>query len=580
MRNLVEIYLYFALIVVTTSDKKVTDKSWWQTASFYQIYPRSFKDSDGDGIGDIKGITQQLSYLKEIGIDATWLSPVFKSPMADFGYDVADFTEIDPIFGTMADFDELMEKSKEIGVKIILDFVPNHTSDEHEWFIKSVQNDTEYADYYVWHPGKVTENGTRIPPTNWISVFRGSMWTWNENRQAYYLHQFHYKQPDLNYYNPKVREAMKDVLRFWVRKGVAGFRIDAVPHIYEVAPDSDGNWPDEPRNYWENDLEDYNSLQHIYTKDQPETLEMVYEFREVMNELDEELGGYQHIILSEAYTDIDILMQYYGNTTVDGAHIPFNFELLSNLKSWSDANHYSQLIHNWLDSMPAGRTANWVLGNHDQSRIGTRLGWERIDMINVMLKTLPGASITYQGEEIGMTDVWISWENTVDPQGCQSSMQEYERLSRDPARTPFQWNDEHQAGFTDGNTTWLPLHANYKTLNLKRERGISFSHLNIYKQLQKLRREKAMRYGETDVMAFNRNVLAIKRYLSGERTFIVLLNINDDYEAVNPKAAFIDLTDKLEYILTTDKSIRQKGDRVSSDYIELLSKEAVILATI
>lgn len=182
-------------------------KSWWQTASFYQIYPRSFKDSDGDGVGDLNGVAQSLEYLKEIGITATWLSPFLKSPMADFGYDISNFFEVDPLFGTMNDFDALMRRSKELGVRIILDFVPNHSSDECEWFIKSAARDPEYADFYVWHPGRVWD-GVRYPPNNWVSVFRGSAWEWHEGRQEYYLHQYHKKQPDFNFRNPKVRERM------------------------------------------------------------------------------------------------------------------------------------------------------------------------------------------------------------------------------------------------------------------------------------------------------------------------------------------------------------------------------------
>lgn len=194
-------------IFTATAQVEAKAKAWWETASFYQIYPRSFKDSDGDGIGDLKGVTSKLAYLKEIGMAATWLSPFLKSPMADFGYDISNFTEVDPLFGTMEDFEEMMRKSKELGVRIILDFVPNHSSDECEWFIKSAARDPEYKDYYVWHPGKLV-NGTRTVPNNWVSVFRGSAWEWHEGRQEYYLHQFHKKQPDFNFRQPKVREAM------------------------------------------------------------------------------------------------------------------------------------------------------------------------------------------------------------------------------------------------------------------------------------------------------------------------------------------------------------------------------------
>ncbi|XP_017468120.1 PREDICTED: maltase A3-like [Rhagoletis zephyria] len=557
MLNFLKFLALFALLSAAAST--ATNTAWWKSASFYQIYPRSFKDSDGDGIGDLRGITQHLVYLREIGIDATWLSPIFTSPNADFGYDVSNFTEIDKMYGTLEDFKVLLANAKQLGVRIILDFVPNHSSDECEWFIKSAKNDPEYKDFYIWHPGKISENGTRVPPNNWISNFRGSAWTWNEDRQEYYLHQFHAKQPDLNYNNPKVREFMKDVLRYWLRLGVAGFRVDAVRYIYEIAADADGNYPDEPRNTEVNDPEDYLSLQHIYTTDQPQSLEVIYEFRQVLKEFDEELGGDEHILMTEAYSPIDVVMQYYGNSSTDGAQIPFNFQLIDYLDKHSNAYHYSELINKWLESMPAGRVANWVLGNHDQSRIGTRLGADRIDLINVMLKTLPGVSVTYQGEEIGMTDVWISWEETVDPQGCQSNPEVYERLSRDPVRTPFQWNDGHKAGFTEGNASWLPLAEDYKLVNVKRERGIAYSHLNVYKRLQELRAQNTIREGETEVKAVNANVLGIKRYLTGERTFVVLLNLNDVFQTIDLNATFNDLPTVLEYVLVMDRGLRRKG---------------------
>ncbi|KAH8404060.1 hypothetical protein KR215_008725 [Drosophila sulfurigaster] len=564
-----------ALIVSPT----LAELGWWRTAQFYQIYPRSFKDSDGDGVGDLNGVTQQLAYLKEIGVTATWLSPIFTSPMADFGYDVANFYEIDPLFGTMEDFDNLLTRAKQLDIKIILDFVPNHSSDECEWFIRSAAGEAEYKDYYVWHTGKVV-NGIRQPPTNWISVFRGSQWTWHEGRQAYYLHQFHAKQPDLNYRNPQVVEAMKDVLRFWLRKGVYGFRIDAVPHVFEVEADSTGNWPDEPRNEYVTDPEDYSYLDHIYTTNQPETIDLVYQFREVIDDIDAELGGDDRVLLTEAYAPLDVLMQYYGNSTHNGSQIPFNFELISNININSDAYHYSELIHNWLDNMPSDKAANWVLGNHDQSRIGSRLGADRIDAINMLLLTLPGISVTYQGEEIGMTDVFISWEDTVDPQACQSNEQEFERLTRDPVRTPFQWSDESQAGFTNASTTWLPVADDFKLVNVKRERGIALSHLNIYKQLRALRDEVTLKQGDIQVNALGPNVLALKRSLAGQASYITVLNINDDVEAVNLDSVFTQLSSQLRYVVVNDKSVRRKNDLTFANSVLLMPKEAIVLSTV
>ncbi|XP_030387006.1 maltase A3 [Scaptodrosophila lebanonensis] len=557
----------------------LAEVGWWRTAQFYQIYPRSFKDSDGDGVGDLNGITQQLPYLKEIGVTATWLSPIFTSPMADFGYDVANFFEIDSTFGTMEDFEALLQRAQQLGIKIILDFVPNHSSDECEWFKRSAAGDEEYKDFYVWHTGKVV-NGIREPPNNWISVFRGSQWTWNDERQAYYLHQFHHKQPDFNYRNPKVIEAMKDVLRFWLRKGVYGFRVDAVPHVYEVEADENGDFPDEPRNEWNNDPEDYGYLDHIYTTHQPETIELVYIFREIMEEIDAELGGDDRVLLTEAYGPLDVLMQYYGNETARGSQIPFNFELLSNLNNNSNAYHYSELIHNWLDKMPEGQVANWVLGNHDQSRIGSRLGADRIDAINMMLLTLPGISVTYQGEELGMTDVFISWEDTVDPQACQSNEEEFAHLSRDPVRTPFQWSDEANAGFTSGPNTWLPVATDFNLVNVKRERSIPLSHLNIYKQLRSLRDEPTLKQGDVDVTAISPNVLAIKRSLSGYSSYITVINVSDDVETVSLDSVFPLLSTKLRYVVVSDKSIRRTNDETFANSVLLLPKEAVVLSTI
>uniref|UniRef100_A0A1I8QA36 alpha-glucosidase n=2 Tax=Stomoxys calcitrans TaxID=35570 RepID=A0A1I8QA36_STOCA len=569
--------IFIGLVGVSTI--LAAELKWWQTASFYQIYPRSFKDSDGDGVGDLKGITHQLPYLKEIGVTATWLSPIFTSPMADFGYDVANLTEIDPTFGTMEDFEALIAKAKAIGIKIILDFVPNHTSDECEWFIKSAAKDPEYKDFYVWHPGKIV-NGVRQPPTNWISVFRGSMWTWHEGRQEYYLHQFLAKQPDLNYRNPKVMEAMKDVFRFWLRRGAAGFRVDAVPHTFEIQPDAQGNYPDEPRNPSVNDPEDYMYYDHVYTTNQPETIDMVYQLREVLEEMDAELGGEERIIMTEAYAPLEVLMEYYGNATHKGAQIPFNFELISNIQKDSNAYQYDEFINNWLSHMPEGEAANWVMGNHDKSRFSSRLGEDRIDIINMLLLTLPGCSITYNGDEIGMTDVWISWEDTIDPQACQSNPQEYERLTRDPVRTPFQWNDDKFAGFTDGTSTWLPVSDNYKMVNVKRERGITRSHLNVYKQVRNLRDEPAFQRGQTETKALNENVLAIKRYLGGQPTYLVLLNLNDNVEVVNLNAAFSGLTHQLEYVVVTDRSPKYTGAMTYADSVVMMPKDAIILKTV
>lgn len=270
---------------------KPIKKDWWENGNFYQIYPRSFKDSDGDGVGDLNGITDKLDYLKELGVTGVWLSPIFQSPMADFGYDISDYTKIHYEFGTLEDFERLAGHCRALGIKLILDFVPNHTSNEHEWFLKSIKKDPEYKDFYIWHPGHIV-NGTRQPPSNWLSIFRFSAWTWVEERKEYYLHQFLKEQPDLNYRNPKVVEAMKNVLRFWLARGVAGFRCDAVLVMFEKELNkTSGLYDDEPRSNNCNDSQSHCYLNHIYTQDLDETYDMIYQWHSVLEEFKAKNGG-------------------------------------------------------------------------------------------------------------------------------------------------------------------------------------------------------------------------------------------------------------------------------------------------
>ncbi|XP_055614294.1 maltase 2-like [Uranotaenia lowii] len=257
-------WVWFAVVAIgfceANSDQK---RDWWQDTVFYQIYPRSFMDSDGDGIGDLRGITWKLQHLADAGVEATWLSPIFRSPMVDFGYDIQDYTEIQPEYGTMADFEAMMGEANRLGIKIVLDFVPNHSSDQCEWFQKSVARDPEYENYYVWHDGrKNPAGGDPLPPNNWQSVFYGSAWTFHPQRGQFYLHQFTRQQPDLNFRNPAVVERMKQVMRFWLAKGVAGFRIDAVNHLFEVE-----DFRDEPETGAEKDPLSYAFTYHYYTKD-------------------------------------------------------------------------------------------------------------------------------------------------------------------------------------------------------------------------------------------------------------------------------------------------------------------------
>lgn len=279
----------FLAVAILSSSTVLADDDWWEYGHFYQIYPRSYKDSDGDGVGDLNGIIEGLPHLKSINVSGVWLSPIFKSPMKDFGYDISDFRDIDPIFGTMEDFDRLVERSNELGIKLILDFVPNHSSDKHVWFEASANPNhpehEKFKDFFIWHKGKVLEDGTRVPPSNWLQAFRGSAWEWVEARQAYYLHQYLAEQPDLNYRNPDVVHEMKEVLRFWLRKGVSGFRCDTVHTLFETTENAEGFYDDEPLSG--NCVDDPQSncyLEHTKTHHQDETYGMIYQWRKVMDE--------------------------------------------------------------------------------------------------------------------------------------------------------------------------------------------------------------------------------------------------------------------------------------------------------
>ncbi|XP_001943317.1 maltase A1 isoform X1 [Acyrthosiphon pisum] len=504
---------------------------WWKTAVYYQVYPRSFKDSNGDGIGDLKGIEEKAEHFKDIGVDCVWLSPIFKSPMADFGYDISDYNMIDPVYGTMDDFISLQKKLQSLGIKIILDFVPNHSSDEHEWFKKSVDKIMPYKDYYVWRDGKCDDNSSITPPNNWQSLFSNSAWTWNKKREQYYLHQFDRKQPDLNYRNKDLVKEMKNNLRFWLDLGVDGYRVDAVPFLFEH-PDflDDIRKPEELAKKEKNTYEQY---YHPYTMDLDETYDMISQFRDVMEEY-KLRDGKTRVMITEAYTSMENTMRYYGDETSLGAHMPFNFGLIDRLNEYSNATKFNEAINNWLDNMPEGKCANWVIGNHDNPRVATRFGGEMVDAMNMLNMLLPGAAFTYMGEEIGMSDTVIRWEQTVDPRGRNAGPDGFRTLSRDPARSPYQWNASANAGFTvSSSKPWLPVNPNYWKLNLDAQRKQHCSHYTVYKRLAKLRKTRTVQRGSFDGRELSQWVYAFTRSLPSAETYLVVMNVGSEDERVD-----------------------------------------------
>lgn len=555
---------------------------WWESGNYYQVYPRSFKDSNGDGVGDLKGVISKVSYLKDLGMSGVWLSPIMKSPMIDHGYDISDYREIDPLYGTMADFDQLVAECQSNGIHLILDFVPNHTSDEHEWFKKSERRENGYEDYFMWHPGNVSNiigGGRPGLPNNWVSVMKGPAWTWSEKRQAYFYHAFSSAQPDLNYRNPKVVDEMKEVLRFWLKRKVSGFRIDAVENLFEVAPDKDGNYPDEPISGDCDDPQNWCYLKHIHVMDLPETVEMVYQWREVLDERD---YGESKVMMTEAYPPLNLLTEYYQNEagTRKGAHIPFNFEIIFKLSKESSARQCRQVMENYMNYIPVGHLPNWVLGNHDRDRIATRLGSDRIDLFNVLLQTMPGHAITYQGEEIGMDNAYITWNQTQDPQACNTNSSVYHLYSRDPVRTPMQWNANQNAGFSSAPSTWLPLNENYKTLNVEAQESDPNSHLNVFKKMTSLRQKSAFKTGTYRSARNVHDDLLVYVREDVKETFLVILNFGSvkrtfSLDMIGITKEFRELSENQIVVLDTSRTMIE-GKTFQLSKIEVQPKAAVI----
>ncbi|PZC75320.1 maltase 2 isoform X1 [Helicoverpa armigera] len=552
-------------------------QDWWETAVFYQIYPRSFMDSDGDGVGDINGITSRLEYLKELGVDATWLSPIFKSPMHDFGYDVSDYYSIQPEYGSMEDFEQLLRKAGELNIKIILDFVPNHSSNESDWFIKSSNKDEYYSDWYVWENGHLDDRGQRSPPNNWVSVFRKTAWTYMPTRDQYYLHQFGTSQPDFNYRNPVVVEEMKNVIKFWLEKGVAGMRINSINHLFEVDKDVfGGRYPNEPLTGKPGlGPEDYGYLDHVYTKDQDETYDMVSQLRDVFDAISIR-DNVTRVMMTEASTTIKNAVKYYGEGIHRGAHIPFNFALIADLDKDSDARDIKFAVDRWLTYKPLKKQANWVTGNHDKSRVASRFRPELVDAFNMLVLLLPGIAITYMGEEIGMVNGFVPWSETKDPQACNTDDPvNFIDVSRDPVRTPFQWSNGKNAGFSSAEVTWLPVAEGYEHLNVAAQRSAVRSHYQVYRTLTNLRLRPAFRLGRYESLALHRDVFAFKRWYNDD-TYVVVMNVGRVYHVVN-LTAFDLIFGQLEVEASSVLSSRTYSDSVQANYLDLAADEALVL---
>ena len=498
---------------------------WWQSAVIYEIYPRSFQDSDGDGIGDLQGIIQRVDYLAWLGVDAVWLTPIYPSPMVDFGYDVADYTGIDPIFGDLSDFDRLVEALHANNIKLILDFVPNHTSDQHPWFQEArASRDNPKRDWYIFR-----DPGAGGTPNNWVSIAGGPAWTLDEATGQYYCHRFLKEQPDLNWRNPDVRAAMYDAMRFWLKRGIDGFRLDVFWLLIK-----DKKFRSDPLSpvYVEGEP-DFRRTLEVYSADQPEIHEIAREMRAVAAEF-----GEDKLLIGEIYLPAEKLVIYYGQNG-EGLHLPFNFNLMWQPWRAEALLAYIKRYESTLPSQgPASGWGSWVLGNHDQKRIASRVGPEQARVAMLILLTLRGTPTLYYGDELGLENVEIPADQGQDPFGHAHPDQ-----GRDPVRSPLPWvasvdgSNVNNAGFTAGKP-WLPIGANNAERNVEVSKADPTSMLNLTRDLLALRRrEPALATGDWSEVEVEGDILAYARQ-DDQNRFIILANLDATPKSVSLKKPF------------------------------------------
>ena len=485
---------------------------WWRDAVFYEIYIRSFQDSNGDGIGDLNGIASRLGYLADLGVDALWITPFYPSPQVDFGYDVSDHEDVDPQFGTLADFDRLVRAAHALGIRIVVDIVLNHTSDHHAWFQASrASRESEFRDWYIWRDGAPGGG----PPNNWQSVFGGPAWSRDPGTGQWYYHCFYREQPDLNWRNPAVEQRMFDTLKFWIDRGVDGFRLDAVNTLFEDPELRDNPMLPTPKVT----LTGVVTQRYLYTRRLPELHDTLRRVRAFVDRHDAKV-----VLISEAYVEnAGELARFYGDD--DEIQLPFNFAL-AQVPSL-EADGFRRAVTD-VERVCAGRWPSLVLSNHDIDRACDRYAGDvEVDSIGkllaVMLLTLRGAPFVYYGEEIGMrTDPPAQLDDVRDPVG-RTFWPRYK--GRDGVRRPMPWQRGDGAGFTPGSP-WLPFSADAEQRNVESQRGRSGSILELYRRLIALRRQHAaLREGDYEPLESPSHVFAYARR-RGEHTLVVLLNMS------------------------------------------------------
>jgi alpha-glucosidase len=512
--------------------RQTADRDWWRGAVIYQIYPRSFQDSNGDGVGDLLGIVQRLPYVASLGVDAIWISPFFTSPMRDFGYDVSDYCNVDPMFGSIADFDAVIDTAHRLGLKVMIDQVLSHTSDQHHWFIESRSSrDNPKADWYVWADPK--PDGT--PPNNWLSIFGGSAWHWDTRREQYYLHNFLSSMPDLNFHNPEVRAALLDATRFWLDRGVDGFRLDTI-NFYFCDKDLRDNPPLAPELRNANiapSVNPYNHQEHLYSKNRPENLDFLEEYRALLDSYPAAASVGE---VGDAQYGLDILGQYTsGDKRV---HMCYAFEFLA--AEQLSAPRVASVLRQ-LDQVAAEGWACWAFSNHDVARHATR--WDldpaSLRLHATLLMCLRGSVCIFQGEELGLPEAELAFEDLRDPYGIEF-WPEYK--GRDGCRTPMVWEDHVINGGFSAGVTWLPVPQEHIRLAVSAQEEDPAALLHHYRRAIGFRRtHPALQKGSaTPAQADGRVLHFIRRHEDQE--IFCAFNMSDTPSAIDlPEGRWISI---------------------------------------
>lgn len=486
------------------------DRDWWRGAVIYQIYPRSYQDSNGDGVGDLAGIIHRLPHVADLGVDAIWISPFFKSPMLDFGYDVSDYRDVDPMFGSLGDFDALVARAHELGLKVLIDLVLSHTSHLHPWFQESRSSrDNPKSDWYVWADAR--PDGT--PPNNWLSIFGGSAWEWDGERMQYYLHNFLKEQPDLNLHHPEVQQELLDVTRFWLERGVDGFRLDTI-NFYFHDPELRDNPALDPESRTSTiapSVNPYNWQDHLYDKNQPENLEFLKKFRAVLDEFPAATAVGE---VGDGQRGLEIQAEYTAGG--DKVHMCYGFEFLSNAPP--TGTRFSEILTAYAEIGPESWPC-WAFSNHDVVRHPSRwnLGEEARRLYAALLMSLRGSVCLYQGEELGLTEAYVSFEDLQDPYGIRFWPK---FRGRDGCRTPIPWvTDNQTGGFTDGKP-WLPMAVEHLSLSVHKQEEDATSTLAFYRAMIAFRAaHPALQKGSLEIVEARDDYLALIREYDGTRLF-------------------------------------------------------------